>query len=62
LDVTLNEDGSVEPVSVIDGPALLVEPATSAVKQWRYQPLVVNGKRVVDFVVVLSFAKGGRVR
>jgi TonB family protein len=62
LDVTLKEDGTVERTSVIDGNPLLVEAATSAVKQWRYQPLAVDGKPVVKFVVVVSFDKGGKVR
>jgi outer membrane biosynthesis protein TonB len=62
LDVTLKEDGTGERTSVIDGNPLLVEAATSAVKQWRYQPLAVDGKPVVKFVVVVSFDKGGKVR
>jgi TonB family protein len=62
LDVTLKEDGTVEQTSVIDGNPLLVEAATSAVKQWRYQPLLAHGKPVVKFVVAVSFDKRGRVR
>jgi protein TonB len=62
LDVTLKEDGTVDQVSVIDGNPLFLEATTSAVKQWRYRPLLVNGKPVVNFVVVVSFGKGGKVR
>jgi TonB family protein len=62
LDVMLKEDGTVERTSVIDGNPLLVEAATSAVKQWRYLPLLVEGKPVLKFVVVVSFGKGGKVR
>jgi nucleoid-associated protein YgaU len=62
LDVTLKEDGTVEQTSVIDGNPLLVEASTSAVKQWRYRPLRVNGKPVVKFVVLVSFGKDGKVR
>jgi TonB family protein len=62
LDVTLKEDGTVERTSVIDGSTLLVEAATSAVKQWRYRPLLVHGAPVLKFVVVVSFGKGGKVR
>ena len=62
LDVTLREDGAVDQASVIDGPALLADAATTAVKQWRYQPLLLHGKPVRQFVVVVSFSKSGRVR
>lgn len=62
LDVTLKEDGTVEQTSVIDGDPLLVEAATSAVKRWRYRPLLDGGKPVVKFVVAVSFGKGGKVR
>jgi anaerobic magnesium-protoporphyrin IX monomethyl ester cyclase len=62
LDVTLNEDGTVDQVGVIDGNTLLLDATTSAVKQWRYKPLLVNGKPVIKFVVVVSFGRGGKVR
>ena len=62
LDVALKEDGTVEQTSVIDGNPLLAEAARSAVKQWRYRPLLVNGNPVVKFVVVVSFGTGGKVR
>ena len=62
LEVTLNELGSVEGIEVIDGNALLAEAASTAVKQWRYRPLVVKGNPVVKFVVVVSFGRGGKVR
>lgn len=60
LDVTLKEDGKVDQVSVIDGDPVLAEAATNVVKQWRYQPLIVEGKRVLKFVVVISFDKRGK--
>ena len=62
LDVTLKENGTVEQTSFIAGDPLLVEAATSAVKQWRYRPLTVKGKLVVKLVVVVSFSKGGKVQ
>ncbi|MBZ5524319.1 MAG: TonB family protein [Acidobacteriia bacterium] len=57
LDVTLKEDGTVARTDVIDGPPLLAEAATSAVQQWRYQPLLLKGKPVLKFVVVVSFGR-----
>lgn len=62
MDVTLKDDGAVDQVDVIDGNSLLSESAISAVKQWRYQPLMVKGKPVLKFVVVISFGKGGKVQ
>ena len=61
LGVTLNLDGRVKNVEVIDGPPLLVQSAVTAVKEWRYRTLVVDGKAVDDFVVVVSFGKKGKV-
>jgi nucleoid-associated protein YgaU len=62
LDVTLAADGSVKEVGVIDGEPVLVEAAVSAVKQWRYRPLVVKGKAVDRFVVVVAFGKNRKVK
>ncbi|HEY1204165.1 MAG: TonB family protein [Bryobacteraceae bacterium] len=62
LDVTLSDDGAVEQAGLIDGNPLLAEAATNAVKQWKYKPLLVGGKPVLKFVVVLSFGKRGKVR
>ena len=61
MDVTLNVDGSVQKVNVIEGDPLLNTAATDAVKQWKYRPLTVFGKPVNNFVVVLTFGKNGKV-
>jgi hypothetical protein len=55
-------DCAVEQTSLIDGNPLLAEAATNAVKQWKYKPLLVGGKPVLKFVVVLCFGKRGKVR
>jgi TonB family protein len=62
MDVTLNEDGTVQAVKVIEGNPLLNSAATEAVKRWKYRPLTVNGKLVNGIVVVLRFDKNGKVR
>ena len=63
MDVSLKEDGSVAQVDVIDGPTLLNEAATTAVKQWRYQPSPQKNKPPIrKFVVVISFGKGGKIQ
>ena len=60
MDVTLNDHGTVDRVELIDGNPMLAK-AAMAVKQWQYKPLLANGKPVVNFVVVVSFGKGGKV-
>jgi TonB family protein len=62
MDVTLNDDGTVQEVKVIEGNPLLNSAATDAVKQWKYRPLTVHGKLVNRVVVVLTFDKNGKVR
>jgi len=62
LDVLLAENGSVWKVSAIEGHPLLAESALQAVRQWRYRPLSVQGKLVLQFVVLVSFGKDGKVR
>src|SRR6202046_2136461 len=62
MDVTLNNDGTVQEVKVIEGNPLLNSAATDAVKQWKYRPLTVHGKLVNRIVVVLTFDKNGKVR
>jgi anaerobic magnesium-protoporphyrin IX monomethyl ester cyclase len=62
MDVTLNDDGTVQVVKIIEGNPLLDSAATEAVKQWKYRPLAVNGKLMNRVVVVLTFEKNGKVR
>lgn|GEM_PF-4878586 len=44
LNIIIGTDGSVQSLKVVSGPRLLVPAAALAVRQWRYKPLVVNGK------------------
>jgi TonB family protein len=46
LDLYIDKDGSVQRVSVVSGPALLADAATTAVKQWRFRPRVINSRQV----------------
>ena len=62
MDVTLNDDGTVQEVKVIEGNPLLNSAATDAVKQWKYRPLTVHGTLVLRIVVVLTFEKNDKVR
>jgi TonB family protein len=44
LEITVAEDGSVWAAKVMTGNPLLAQGAADAVKRWRYQPALVNGK------------------
>jgi TonB family protein len=44
LHVTIGTDGSVKEVSVIWGNPILAQAAVDAVRQWRYSPVLRNGK------------------
>ena len=44
------EDGTVRDVKVVQGSPVLAESAVDAVKRWRYQPFVLDGKPVKNSV------------
>ena len=46
LTVVIGKDGGIRQVNVLSGHPLLVEAAVAAVKQWRYQPYLLNGEPV----------------
>jgi protein TonB len=57
LEATVNETGAVTEVNVLRSIILLDQAAIKAVKQWRYQPLVLNGTPVPFILVVtLTFS------
>jgi TonB family protein len=47
LELTIGEDGSTRDLKAVSGPPVLVRAATEAVRQWRYRPALLNGKRIV---------------
>jgi protein TonB len=56
LEATVNEAGAVTDVRTLRSIILLDQAAINAVKQWRYQPLVLNGQPVPFILTVtLSF-------
>ena len=57
MKVLIAIDGTVAEVHVLSGEPLLAQAATTAVRQWRYDPKIVNGKPVeVDSGVDMIFA------
>ena len=61
LEATVDEKGNVDDVRVLRSHAIFDQAAVEAVKQWRYEPLMFNG-RPVPFVltVTLSFNLNAR--
>lgn len=56
LDVRAGRDGSIQGVKLVSGPPLLADAAITAVKQWRFKPLVVNGQPVeMQTTITLNF-------
>jgi TonB family protein len=56
LNATINRDGSVRSVRVIDGDRKLAKAATDAVMQWRYKPYLVNGQPAdVETQITVNF-------
>jgi TonB family protein len=57
LNVVLGTEGNVVRIAVMSGHPLLVQPATDAVRQWRYQPTLLNGEAVeVDTQINVIFS------
>ena len=56
LDAIVNEEGGVESLKVLRSGGVLDRPALEAVRQWRYSPVILNG-RPEKFIltVVVSF-------
>jgi TonB family protein len=60
LDCIISTDGTVESLDYISGPPLLLKAAMDAVRQWRYKPVLVNGKpvRIISTVSVIFTLAG----
>ena len=54
--VILAKDGTVTQIDIVSGHPLLVQAALDAVKQWQYEPTLLNGEAVeVDTTVTVNF-------
>ena len=59
LHAIIGKDGSVQSLTLESGHPLLVQAALDAVKQWRYQPTLLNGVPVeVDTTIDVIFTLG----
>ncbi len=60
LHAIISKDGSIEELTYISGPPLLMKNAMDAVHQWRYRPTMLNGEPVeVDTTISVVFTLGG---
>jgi len=56
IEAVTDAKGQVVSAKVLDGPAELREAALEAIKQWQYEPYIVNGvAKPVSFTVILKF-------
>jgi periplasmic protein TonB len=53
LEAIVDEDGIVQEIRVLRSVTYLDEPAIDALKQWRYEPLTLNGNRM-PFLLTVS--------
>ena len=53
LEATITREGSIKELRVLEGHPLLVAAALEAVRQWRYQPTLLNGMPVEVLTSVL---------
>jgi protein TonB len=59
LRAIIAKDGTVQELSYVSGPALLIKPAMDAVRQWSYRPTLLNGKPVeVETTIDVVFTLG----
>lgn len=56
LQATISRAGNIENLHVMSGPAVFQQAALDAVKQWRYQPYLLNGQPVeVETTIDVNF-------
>jgi len=60
LHAIIAKDGTVQELQYISGPALLMRSSMDAVRQWKYQPTLLNGEPVeVDTTISVVFTLSG---
>lgn len=59
LHAVIDKDGHIRDLNVVDGVCWLSEAAVDAVRNWRYKPLLINGKSAeVDTTINVVFTLG----
>ncbi len=56
IETTIDKNGSVAKMHVVSGPSLLRDAALNAVRQWKYEPLLLNNQPIsVQMMVTVKF-------
>lgn len=53
IDAVVDVDGNVSTMKILSGPAILHRAALDAVKQWRYEPAILDGKATASHLTVI---------
>ncbi len=60
LHAIISKEGTIQQLEVVSGPPLLIQAATSAVRQWRYKPTLLSDEPVeVETYIDIIFTLGG---
>ncbi len=60
IEATIDKDGSVSELKLISGHPMLVSAAMEAVKQWKYEPYLLDGKPMpVKTTIDVNFSLSG---
>ena len=56
IDAIVDEEGNVVQAHIVDGPALLLQPAMAQVTKWKYEPTLLNGQPVsVRMIIYVNY-------
>jgi protein TonB len=53
IDAVVDVDGNVGTMKILSGPAILHRAALDAVKQWHYEPAMLDGKPTASHLTVI---------
>ncbi len=60
LRAIISKTGTIENLTVMGGPPMLIAAAVDAVKQWRYRPYLLNGEPIeVETEITVNFTLAG---
>ena len=59
LRVIISRDGTIKQIEVVYGPQMLIQSALDCVRQWRYEPTLLNGRAVeVETFIDVTYELG----